>query len=160
MYAGERRRIWIHTLIGQDTLRMKKDDDEIIPHDRSEIPKLRKEIPRFLVVGGIAVFIDAVVYHLILEFGFLSPSSAKKTSFITGAIWAYFANKYITFSQKQFRTSEPFKYTIVYFFGFLLNSVVHDVTYSFVSYPIFPFLLATVTSTIWNFIGQKWFVFR
>ena len=113
---------------------MKKDDDEIIPHVGSEIPKLRKEIPRFLVVGGIAVFIDAVVYHLILEFGFLSPSSAKKASFIGGAIWAYFANKYITFDQKKIRAKEPLKYTIVYFFGFLLNSFVHDITFSFISF--------------------------
>jgi len=139
---------------------MKIDDDEIIAPNRSETPKLKREISRFLVVGGIAVFIDAVVYHLILEFDFLSPSPAKRASFIGGAIWAYFANKYITFNQKKFQAKEPLKYTIVYFFGFLLNSFVHDITFSFTFFSIFSFLLATATSTIWNFIGQKWFVFR
>tara|TARA_B110000467_G_C18318460_1_gene483327 strand:+ start:1897 stop:2232 length:336 start_codon:yes stop_codon:yes gene_type:complete len=100
---------------------------------QAKVSKLKKELSRFLVVGGIAVLIDAVAYHLILEFGLLSPSPAKKASFIAGAIWAYFANKYITFSQRRFRIKEPFKYIFVYCIGFLLNSLVHDATYSYAS---------------------------
>ena len=121
---------------------------------------LRKEIGRFLIVGGIAVLIDAIVYFLLTRFQWMDPAWSKRTSFFAGSIWAYFTNKFFTFGKKDFSASEPVLFAIVYLTGFALNSVIHDVTLEMFKVAALAFLVATGVSTCTNFIGQKWIVFR
>ena len=122
--------------------------------------KLKTELLRFLLVGGIAVLIDATVYFALVKLAILHPSSSKRVSFACGAIWAFFMNKYYTFSQKQIKVSEPLSFSVVYLVGWLLNSVTHDILYKWTAIKLVAFLFATAVSTCSNFIGQKLIVFR
>ncbi len=122
--------------------------------------KLSGEIARYLLVGGVAVLIDAAVYTGIVTADILTPEWAKRVSFIVGSIWAFFANKYFTFRQKRLHVREPFLFAAVYVSGFLLNSFVHDVVLRLTLSKPLSFLCATATSTIWNYLGQKFLVFR
>ncbi|MDA0323525.1 MAG: GtrA family protein [Verrucomicrobia bacterium] len=121
---------------------------------------LKRELLRFLFVGGIAVLIDGSTYFLFTWFEWLSPSWAKRISFALGAIWAFVMNKYYTFEQKTFRKREPPLFVLVYAAGWFFNSVTHDLVLHLFSIKLFAFLVATGVSTCTNFVGQKWIVFR
>ena len=123
-------------------------------------PQLRSELLRFLVVGGIAVALDAASYWALMRFGGLSPVWAKRVSFGIGSVWAFFANKYFTFAVRELRASEPVLFVIVYIGGWFLNSVTHDLVLGWFGLKWFAFLAATGVSTCSNFIGQKFLVFR
>ena len=128
--------------------------------DRSQVPAVRKELLRFLIVGCIAVAIDATTYTLLIYFEILSPSWSKRVSFGLGAVWAFIMNKYYTFEQEEFRTSEPFLFIGVYIAGWFFNSITHDVVLARFNAKPVAFLIATGVSTCSNFVGQKWIVFR
>ena len=55
------------------------------------------EIYRFIIVGFIAVTIDALVYFLLTFFGVFSYEHSKRISFIAGAIFAFFFNRKYVF---------------------------------------------------------------
>ena len=121
---------------------------------------LKGELLRFLVVGGIAVALDAASYWALMHFAGLNPVWAKRVSFGIGSVWAFFANKYFTFAVRELRASEPFLFAIVYVAGWFLNSVTHDLVLRLAENKTLAFLAATGVSTCSNFIGQKFLVFR
>lgn len=113
-----------------------------------------------MVVGGLAVALDAGVYFGLISWGLLEPAWAKRVSFAAGAIWGFFANKFFTFEQRTFSLHEPLLFTLVYLIGWFLNSVIHDGVLHLVNLKWLAFLVATGFSTCTNFVGQKWLVFR
>jgi len=115
---------------------------------------------RFLVVGGIAVALDAASYWALMHFWGLNPIWAKRASFGIGSVWAFFANKYFTFGVRELKASEPVLFAIVYVAGWFLNSVTHDLVLGWFGLKWLAFLVATGVSTCSNFIGQKFLVFR
>jgi putative flippase GtrA len=128
--------------------------------DTQSTQRLKGELLRFLVVGGIAVALDAASYWALMHFAELSPVWAKRASFGIGSVWAFFANKYFTFAVRELSASEPVLFAIVYLAGWFLNSVTHDLTLGWFGMKWFAFLAATGVSTCSNFIGQKFLVFR
>ena len=122
--------------------------------------RLRGELARFLLVGGLAVAIDGGSYLLLVQAGLLSPSWAKRLSFALGSVWAFFMNKYYTFEQREARLAEPFVFAAVYSAGWVGNSVTHDLVLGWTGLKTAAFLAATAVSTTTNFIGQKRLVFR
>lgn len=121
--------------------------------------KLKKQIKMFLVAGFSAVATDMSVYYLL--FTFLDHSSAKAISFISGTVVAYILNKYLTFEQKRKSYSEMLRFGILYVTTLGVNVAVNKVSLILLSGWIFiAFLLATGTSTVLNFLGQKFWVFK
>ena len=118
------------------------------------------EIVRYVLVGGVAVLIDAVVYYVMIVYHIAAPSTAKRISFIAGSTWAFLANKYFTFRQPEVKFSEPLLFTILYICTFFINSFVHDILLIRLQSEGLAFLFATGASTCLNYIGQKWIVFR
>ena len=121
--------------------------------------KIEKEISKYLVVGILAVSTDFSVYFLLLDF--LNYSFSKGISFVCGCIVAYVLNKYWTFSLKDRSIIEMFKFAMLYTTTLGANVVVNKI--SLMLFPrlvLFAFLAATGTSTVLNFIGQKWWVFK
>ena len=117
-----------------------------------------KEIYRFLVGGGSAVLIDAGVYVMLktrIDF-----SLAKVISYIIGATVGFVINKLWTFECKGFNVAEILKYAVLYVFSAYANAFVNRTVLLVISSTIFAFLCATGTSTVLNFIGQKFLVFR
>ena len=121
---------------------------------------LNNQLCRYLFVGLMAVLIDGVAYVLLTQYSDLDPTLAKRISFIMGSIWAFLMNKYFTFQSKQKKISEPILFIVVYVLGFLLNSVSHDLVYQWWKSSLWAFLVATGLSTVFNFIGQKYIVFK
>ncbi|NDA62341.1 MAG: GtrA family protein [Chitinophagia bacterium] len=116
-------------------------------------------LTRYLLVGIGAVAIDVFTYFLLIHFTLITPSLAKKISFIVGAIWSYVSNKKFTFRISNVSWYVPLLFGSVYFLGFLLNSIVHDFVYNLSSSKIWSVGTATVISVGWNFVGQKFIVF-
>ncbi len=125
------------------------------------------EMKRFLVSGGSAVACDTLVYFLL--FSFIHPSVAKAISFISGTILAFFLNKFWTFKKPRRSHAEVVKFICLYAStlgaNVLVNRLVLDHAAAVVP-PIepvatqFAFISATGTSTVLNYLGQKFWVFK
>lgn len=125
------------------------------------------EIARYLISGAFAVTIDSVVYWLLLSA--CGPSLAKAISFVSGTAAAYTLNKFWTFRKRDRDLTELLKFVCLYAVTLVINVLVNRLTLSFVPLlipeiqpVIFPvaWLTATGTSTVLNFVGQKFWVFK
>lgn len=125
------------------------------------------ELKRFLVTGGSAVACDTCVYTIL--FSFIPPSIAKAISFISGTVLAFFLNKFWTFKRPKRSHAEVVKFIVLYAStlgaNVLVNRLVLDHAQAII--PMlqpyraeFAFLSATGTSTVLNFLGQKFWVFK
>jgi len=120
--------------------------------------QIKKELKRFLVAGLSAVGTDLVSYYLLLNF--LSHDVAKGISFLLGTIVAYIINKYWTFEKHEKSYTEILKFTILYSLTLGANVMTNKMILEMTETVLLAFLVATGVSTILNFIGQKWWVFR
>ena len=117
-----------------------------------------KEILKFLVGGGSAVITDALVYALLKQS--MDVSAAKAVSYIAGAAVGFVINKFWTFGSSKFKVSEILKYIVLYGVSAIANTLVNKMALNIFGSTVFAFLCATGTSTIINFLGQKFVVFK
>ena len=118
------------------------------------------EIYRFLIVGVCSVSIDFLFYYLFIYLDFFDPNNSKRLSFIIGAIFAFYANRKYVFQVNEKKFSQYIMFSILYFTSFILNSIVHDFVYLISNLTLISFLCATIISTITNFTGQKFLIFK
>ena len=119
----------------------------------------KQEILKFLVGGGTAVLVDFFTYKIFMILG-LERTIAKTLSFICGSIVGFIINKYWTFKSPKFQIKEILKYTVLYILTAFINSQVNKYTLLLFGNEMFAFLCATGVSTILNFLGQKFLIFR
>ena len=119
-----------------------------------------KEVGRFLIVGAFSVVIDAGAYWTFIHSDHLEPENAKRLSFVLGALFAFFANRSFTFRVEEKNIYQPTFFVILYFISFIANTVSHDFVYNVSAHAPVAFLVATAVSTILNYLGQKFYVFR
>jgi len=121
--------------------------------------RLRTELTRFLVAGSLAVGTDMLAYYALLKV--TSHSPAKAVSFLCGTIVAYVINKYWTFERHERSFAEMTRFGLLYATTLGANVGVNKLCLLIFPGAVFlAFLCATGTSTVLNFIGQKWWVFR
>jgi putative flippase GtrA len=120
--------------------------------------QVKKELKRFLVVGISAVTIDLTTYYLLLDF--LSHDIAKAISFLLGTIFAFVINKYWTFEKHKKSYTEVFQFGVLYSVTLGVNVLTNKMVIDNTQMVFLAFLMATGASTVLNFIGQKWWVFR
>ena len=120
--------------------------------------KIKKELKRFLVVGISAVTIDLTTYYLLLDF--LSHDIAKAISFLLGTFFAFVINKYWTFEKHKKSYTEVFQFGVLYSVTLGVNVLTNKMIIDNTQMVFLAFLMATGASTVLNFIGQKWWVFR
>lgn len=126
----------------------------------------KKQLIRFILAGCCAVGTDCLLYYLLSQF--IDLSIAKGISFMLGTIAAFLINKYYTFEVNEKSTIEVIKFIILYLTSLCANILVNKISLfilsilgnSFQIIKLFSFLFATGTSTIINFIGQKYWVFK
>ncbi|WP_090677001.1 GtrA family protein [Paenibacillus tianmuensis] len=119
----------------------------------------KKQLVRFAVTGFSAVAIDSLSYFVLIQYVNLSIS--KAVSFIIGTIFAFILNKFWTFEKKALIWSEGIKFFALYSITLTVNVVVNKLfLLLFPGWFILAFLFATGASTVLNFIGQKWWVFK
>lgn len=117
-----------------------------------------KEILKFLIGGGSAVLIDAAVYAFFKQK--IDLSLAKVISYVSGAVAGFVINKLWTFGSKRFLVSEVLKYVFLYTFSAAINALMNRIVLYLTDNTVFAFLCATGMSTVINFLGQKFMVFR
>ena len=118
------------------------------------------EAYRFILVGICSVTIDFIFYYLFIYFDFFDPNNSKRLSFIIGAIFAFFANRSYVFKISEKKFSQFILFSLLYFFSFILNTITHDYVYLLTNITLISFLFATAVSTITNFLGQKFVIFK
>lgn len=120
---------------------------------------MKRELLWFLIAGFSAVGTDMSTYYA-LKLVF-PVSIAKAISFILGSIVAYVINKYKTFQKQEANLMEVFKFATLYVSTLGANVLVNKIV--LIVFPMwffFAFLCATATSTILNYLGQKFWVFK
>ena len=125
---------------------------------------IRRELGIFLVVGVLTVIIDYFVYHALVWSQLLLVHTAKGVGFVSGTVFAYFANRFWTFGHKQHATGSLWRFVLLYATTLLTNVWVNALMLSVLSavprVMQLGFLIATVMSAMINFIGMKFFVFK
>ena len=118
-----------------------------------------QEAGRFLVAGVIAFTTDMLVYFMLLKF--ITHSPAKALSFILASVVAYLLNKYWTFNLKEKSLMQVFNFTLLNTSTLGANVAVNKITLFILPYQVvLAFLCASGTSTVLNFLGQKFWVFK
>ena len=118
------------------------------------------EIYRFLIVGICSVLIDFIFYYFFIYINLFDPDNSKRISFIIGAIFAFYANRSYVFKVIDKKIIQYFSFAFLYFASFSLNSIVHDFVLLKSEILLVSFLVATMVSTIINFCGQKFIIFK
>jgi putative flippase GtrA len=120
--------------------------------------QIKKELKRFLVAGFSAVGTDLATYYISLNF--FNTDIAKAISFFLGTIVAFIINKYWTFEKHEKSYQEIVKFGLLYSATLGANVMTNKIVLDMFSITLVAFLIATGVSTVLNFIGQKWWVFR
>ena len=131
---------------------------------------IKRELGIFLIVGLLTVGIDLAIYSgfiYLQPFGLDSINIAKGFSFISGTIFAYFANRFLTFNQQITGAGSVLRFLVVYILGLITNITINYLYIKWFNSPAFTleytlliaFILATGVSATLNFIGMKFFAF-
>jgi len=120
----------------------------------------KHELVRYFCVGGGAVFIDFITYMAMIGPLNLNQSLSKGISYVLGALFAFAINKLWTFDSNR-KTHEAFlRFAVLYATTFTLNVCINAFTLWLGFIAVIGFVLATATSILLNYIGQKFWVFK
>jgi putative flippase GtrA len=86
---------------------------------------IRRELAIFLIVGTLTVIIDFLTYRGLSWAQLLDMNSAKGLGFLTGTLFAYFANRFWTFGHKAHAAGSVWRFIIVYSFTLAANVLVN-----------------------------------
>ena len=121
---------------------------------------IKREETKFIIIGFLAVAIDFFAYNLLI-LSIESVDTSKMISFVMGAIFGFFLNKFWTFKKKPLRFFEIILYVGLYTLSGTLNTFSNYLFYSYViNLKLIAFLFSTSISTVINFLGQKYIVFN
>lgn len=120
--------------------------------------KIKKELKKFIVAGFGAVGTDLGIYYFFLHFSV--SYIAKGISFLSGTIVAFIINKYWTFGKKKKSYIEVFRFALLYSITLGVNVLTNKLVLDISGIVLLSFIIATGVSTILNFIGQKFWVFK
>ena len=59
---------------------------------------IKRELVIFLIVGASTVLVDLMTYRGLIQFQVMEVDMAKATGFLVGTLFAYFANRFWSFS--------------------------------------------------------------
>lgn len=125
---------------------------------------MKRELTVFVVVGVLTVFVDFVSYSALIGFEVLPVDMAKAAGFLTGSLFAYFANRFWTFGHKPHVPGSVRRFVVLYTStlgtNVLINSLVLHMLANVVGAMQIAFVFATGVSACLNFLGMKKFVFR
>lgn len=125
---------------------------------------IRRELGLFLVVGSLTVLIDYLSYRSLVWGQLLAVDAAKGVGFVSGTVFAYYANRFWTFGHKQYAAGSAWRFALLYAVTLSTNVVINALVLNFIiALPDavqFAFLIATAVSATLNFVGMKSFVFK
>lgn len=125
---------------------------------------IKRELAVFLVAGSLTVVIDFLTYSVLAWAGWVSVDLAKAVGFLTGTLFAYFANKLWTFGHKPHVPGSVWRFVLLYAITLGANVLVNAGCLALLNTMSIAvqlaFLIATGISAILNFLGMKLFVFK
>ena len=124
----------------------------------NKILNFKKELLRFILAWLFAVLVDLISYFSLLNY--FTPNLSKVFSFMAGTFVAYIINKFWTFKKKQKSYLETIKFSLLYTFTMFCNVIINKVSLNYSQFIFLSFIIATGFSTILNFLGQKYWVFK
>ena len=125
--------------------------------------KKNKELLKYIFVGLSTVLIDFLIYKLLIKF--IITYLAKTISFLSGTFFSYQLNRTWTFKSGKKTLSQFIKYLIIHITSLVLNVFINSLLLDafsknyFLSYEV-SFLIATLSSAIYNFLFIKMFIFN
>ena len=130
--------------------------------NNNHFKNLITEIAMFSIIGIAMVSLDYLFYSFLKCFFYLFIS--KAISYIVCACLAFILNKYLTFKGENGFRNEFKKMFIVYVVSLFSNVTINQIFLLAFNNLIFNFTLAwvcaTAISTIINYLGQKFWVFK
>jgi putative flippase GtrA len=117
-----------------------------------------KQFIIFLIIGGIAFFIDLGFYIILLIF--FNHFYAKLCSFIAATCFTYIMNKFFTFKLKDLSLLETFKFIILYSISSYINAFINQKLFLLTNNVRLAFVVATAVCLFINFFGLRIFVFK
>lgn len=150
----------------------------------NQLPDLQKQLIKFFMIGVLATLVDLIIYWILLQiiptieldldlvgekFHPDNRDLSKSMSFIIGSLVTYNLNKYWTWKQKDRSHKRFVKFYTLYGFSLLINVFINKIALFILhDYDVFAtvpfkfliaFVIATGTSAVFNFVGQKLWVF-
>jgi len=124
---------------------------------------IKRQLIYFLIIGLSSTLLAYIVYRLLM-FELPIPI-ANALAYISGVCFSFFLNKKISFSdKKKISPRLVLKYVGLYSLTLIINVIINTTMLKFLSgidsRVEISFLLAIFTSTLLNFTGLKYFVFR
>lgn len=133
--------------------------------------RINRHFLHFSFSGIIATLTDFIIYWLLHPYFYYSI--AKTVSFLAGSGVAYIMNKFLTFKKRSHSFLEMSKFFTLYSFTLIINIALNSLILAYfrnrwvdlwkyqIDYCIvIAFIGATSVSTIINFLGQKFWVFK
>jgi putative flippase GtrA len=125
---------------------------------------IKRELIIFLIVGLLTVAVDFATYRSLLWLEGVGADLAKAIGFITGTVFAYFANRFWTFGGRPHASGSAARFILLYALTLGANVWINSILlkqFSLHSYAIaLAFVFATAISAALNFLGMKFFVFK
>jgi len=121
-----------------------------------------RSLRRFLVTGTLTVALDAAVYALLLHLS-IQANVAKATSLIAATLFAYVVNRFWAFSDSRLHSERLIPFLVLYASAILLNVAVNGAGLAMLGHWHYAYgaswLLATASSSTWNYLGMRHIVF-
>lgn len=117
------------------------------------------QVGRFVVSGLLATASDALAYTLLQRAG-LTPDPAKAGSFVVGTAVAFLLARFWTFAGAERRAGQGIAFAALYLTAFAVNVSANHLGLWAGLPGVVAFVAATGCSTVLNFLGQKFVVFR
>jgi putative flippase GtrA len=125
---------------------------------------IKRELAIFLIVGVSTVLVDFISYRGLIGFQVMEVDMAKAISFLVGAIFAYFANRFWTFGHNPHVPGSVWRFSALHAStlgaNVLINALALKLLADMAIAIQLAFLLATGVSACLNFLGMKLFVFK
>lgn len=134
-----------------------------IPNQIHKILDLKSlvQLRRFLVTGGISTLISYAVFLFSIHLLSLHYIFANIVAFVASIAFSYNFNKRWSFEASTQKTSHIKKYLGLYLVTLFVGSVILKISVDIVGIiPEIAFIIALCFTTVINFLGSKFFVFK
>jgi putative flippase GtrA len=124
---------------------------------------IKRELVRFALVGVATVTIAYIIYRTLVFFG-LDRDISNGIAYAVGVCISFFLNKSWTFSNKKRSHQVIIQFLVLHIFSLFACVFVNSIAFTELTNEPFrveiAFIFGIATSTLLNFIGMKYFVFR
>lgn len=120
-----------------------------------------KQLRRFLVIGGIATIISYSVFSFSIRVLSLHYIFANILAFLISITFSYHMNKRWSFEVAEQQSSHLTQYLTLYLFSLVVGTTILRITIGLLNIiPEIAFIISLCFTTVINFVGTKFFVFK